>query len=115
MNYHLATKHFDVSDHLRKHMDRQFGKVKFMDLVQETEVILSVEKTRQLCEISVKGDGFHHLIKGETHDMYQSVDLVMGKVEIQLKKQKEAYKKTRSQQKRHRIIQELPKLEEDKG
>jgi putative sigma-54 modulation protein len=52
----------------------------------EAHVVLGLEKFRHLADVTIDSNG--HIIKGreENTDMYAAIDLVMDKIDIQLKK-----------------------------
>jgi putative sigma-54 modulation protein len=59
-------------------------------------VVLTVEKFRHICEISISADGFTINAHEETGDMYSAIDMALDKIEKQIKKNKEKFKKRRS-------------------
>jgi putative sigma-54 modulation protein len=83
-------KNVDVTDALRSHVAKKIGKLaRFVgepDVV--AEAVLTVEKDRQIVEVTVPLEG--RLLRGEesTDDMYASADLVIDKLERQLEKVK---------------------------
>ncbi len=58
----------------------------------EVHFVMSVEKIRHIAEVTINANGV--TIKGEesTGDMYSAIDLVMDKIERQVKKHKEKLK-----------------------
>ena len=59
-------------------------------------VVLTVEKFRHIAEISLSADGFMINAHEETSDMYSAIDMALDKLDKQIKKNKEKYKKSRS-------------------
>lgn len=82
-------KNVEVTPALRDHVTRKLSKLKkFFDHQSViATAVLSVEKERQIVEVTVPVDG-GLLLRGEeaTSDMYSSVDLVVDKLERQFTK-----------------------------
>ena len=58
-------------------------------------VVLSVEKFRHIAEINITGDRLNINGKEETNDMYSAIDMVLDKLEKQIKKNKEKIRSRR--------------------
>lgn len=89
MKFQFRGKNIQVTTALRKHVEKKLGKLtKYFDLPPEAIVTLTVEKERQRVEVTIPLNGY--LLRGEeeTQDMYSSVDLVVDKLEKQIKKYK---------------------------
>ncbi|MBD5641830.1 MAG: ribosome-associated translation inhibitor RaiA [Desulfovibrio sp.] len=89
MNLAFAFKNFDASDHLKKYARRRMEKLgrffgKSADL--ECDVIMTVDKYRNRCEVNVSGEGLHINATEVAQDMYAAIDLVVDKVESQIKR-----------------------------
>jgi len=90
MNISFAFKNFEASEHLKKYARRRmeklgrfFGKASGLEVV----VVLTVDKFRHRCEVTVTGEGLHINASEQTSDMYAAIDLVTDKVESQIKRQ----------------------------
>lgn len=96
MNISFTFKNFDPSDHLKDYAERRFEKIsKYMDYKYENadlQVTLTVEKFRHLAEVVLTGDNLHISAYTESEDMYSSIDLVLDKLEAQVKKMREKTK-----------------------
>ncbi len=92
-------KNFEVTDALKEHVTKKLGKMaKLFDPHPVTaHAVLSIEKERQIVEVTVPIDGL--LLRGEeaTPDMYASVDLVVEKLEKQYAKFKTRVRRRHSQ------------------
>ncbi len=85
-------KHMDVTPALRTYAETKVSKLtRYFDHVQEAQVVLSVERRKdlgkaQVVEVTVRGDGI--VLRGEeaSSDMYASVDLVVRKLKKQIEK-----------------------------
>ena len=98
MNISFAFKNFDASDHLKKYARRRMEKLgRFFGKSSglEVAVVLTVDKFRHRCEVTVSGEGLHINASEQTSDMYAAIDLVTDKVEAQIKKQVSRVKEQR--------------------
>lgn len=98
MNVNIAFKNFEASEHLKKYARRRmekvsrfFGKASGLDI----DVVLSVDKFRYRCEVTVTGEGLHFNAGEQNPDMYAAIDLVSDKVESQIKKKVSKVKEQR--------------------
>jgi putative sigma-54 modulation protein len=69
---------------------------KYLANPAKANVVLTVEKFRHIAEISISADGFMINAHEETSDMYSAIDMALDKLDKQIKKNKEKYKKSRS-------------------
>ena len=100
MNIAFAFKNFDASDHLKKYARRRMEKLgRFYGKAAglEVSVVLTVDKFRHRCEVTVSGEGLHINATEQTADMYAAIDLVSDKVEAQIKRQFSRVKEQRRQ------------------
>jgi putative sigma-54 modulation protein len=83
-------KNVEVTDALREHVVKKLGKLaRFIDHDDVVaEALLSVEKDRQMVEVTIPVEGRYLRGEESTPDMYASVDLVVDKLERQLEKVK---------------------------
>ncbi len=88
MDVIVRGKNVDVTEALKDHVTRKLSKMeKFFEHQDVTaHAMLTVEKERQIIEVTVPMDGL--LLRGEeaSPDMYASVDRVVNKLERQLTK-----------------------------
>ena len=93
MNISFAFKNFEASDHLKKYARRRMEKLgRFFGKSAglEVTVVLTVDKFRHRCEVTVVGEGLHINATEQTTDMYAAIDLVTDKVEAQRRKARSA-------------------------
>ncbi|MHC1701353.1 MAG: ribosome-associated translation inhibitor RaiA [Humidesulfovibrio sp.] len=98
MNISYAFKNFDPSDHLKEYAASRFEKMgKFIGDTMETElqINLAVEKFRHQAEVILTADSVHISAYEESEDMYSTIDLVLDKLESQLKRMRERHKERR--------------------
>ena len=95
MKVSVTFRKIDPSDHIKQYAEDKLNRLdKYLEASAEAHVVLSVEKFRHIADISLSADGLR--IKGveETEDMYSAIDMVMDKIEKQIKRQT-AKRKTR--------------------
>jgi len=98
MNISFNFKNFEPSPHLKEYAEARFDKLdKYLSESEESEVVvnLSVEKFRQIAEVVVSADYVHLSAYEESEDMYSTIDLVLDKMEAQLRKIREKIKDKR--------------------
>jgi len=118
MQTSVTFKNIDSSDHLKSFLQDKLNRLdKLLDNPAEANVVLSVEKFRHIAEISLIGDRLNIVGKEETNDMYSAIDMVLDKLETQLKKNKQKMKKKRSVSRKKNkgfdTLPDMPYLEED--
>ena len=91
MNIAFTFKNFEASDHLKKYARRRmekmghfFGKASGL----EVGVVLTVDKFRHRCEVTIAGEGLHLSASEQSSDMYAAIDVAAAKVVRQLRKYK---------------------------
>lgn len=98
MNITFTFKNFEPSDHLKDYAERRFEKIsKYIEDSQnmELQVNLSVEKHRHMAEVMLSGDYLHVSAYEESEDMYATIDLVLDKIEAQVRRMREKSKNRR--------------------
>lgn len=74
----------------REYVEDRMKKLnKYMDAPADVHVVLTVEKFRNVAEISVMNNGLNLIGKEESKDMHLAIDNAIEKIEKQLKKHKE--------------------------
>jgi len=81
-------KNLEVTDALKSYVDKKLGKLeKYFQNIKEATVVMSVQRGMHMVEVQLEGDGV--LLRGEERrgtDMYGSIDQVVEKLEIRVKK-----------------------------
>ena len=116
MQTSVTFKNLDPSDHLKSYVGDKLDRFdKFLDNPAEANVVLAVEKFRHIAEINISGDRLSINGKEETVDMYSAIDMVLDKLEKQIKKNKEKIRERRSASKsRNRsMLDEVSNLPEE--
>ena len=98
MNIAYTFKNFEPSEHLKKYAGRRFNKLaRFIPKSDNAEVhvAMTVDKFRHKIEVQFAGDNINISATEDSQDMYASVDMVLEKLEAQLKKHFEKIKEKR--------------------
>lgn len=89
MHTSVTFKNLEPSDHLRAYVSDKLNRFdKYLDNPAEANVVLSIEKFRHCAEITINGDRLVINGKEETNDMYPAIDMVLDKLESQIKRSK---------------------------
>jgi putative sigma-54 modulation protein len=98
MNMTFNFKNFEPSDHLREYAKGRFGKLaKYVpnpDNV-DIQVNLEVEKFRHRADVVLTGDNLRLSANEQSEDMYSTVDLLLDKIEAQVRRLRDKGKKGR--------------------
>jgi len=90
MQIAITFKNINSSDALKSKVQEKFDKLdKMLDSPSEANVVLSVEKIRQIVEVRFKSDRLQIHAKEESENMYSSIDAVTDKIKLQITKNKE--------------------------
>jgi putative sigma-54 modulation protein len=90
MQTSVTFKNLDPSDHLRDYVSDKLNRFdKYLYNPAEASVVLSVEKFRHIAEVNIIGDRLSINGKEETEDMYSAIDMVLDKLEKQIKRNKQ--------------------------
>jgi len=90
MQTSVTFKNLDPSDHLRDYVSEKLNRFdKYLYNPAEASVVLNVEKFRHIAEVNIVGDRLSINGKEETEDMYSAIDMVLDKLEKQIKKNKQ--------------------------
>lgn len=90
MQITITARGLELTPALRRYAERKLQKLKkYLNYITKAHVILSIEKHRQIAEVTLSVRDL--TIRGEecSSDLYSSIDLVMGKLERQILRHKE--------------------------
>ena len=97
MQTSVTFKNIDPSDTLGAYISNKLDRFdRFLDNPAEANVVLSVQKFRHIAEVNIVGDRMAINGKEETDDMYSAIDMVLDKLETQIKKNKAKLKSRRT-------------------
>jgi len=107
MNTSVRFKNLEPSDALKSYVSEKLDRMeKYFNGPAEANVVLSIEKFRHSAEINIMGDRLMINGKEETGEMYSAIDMVLDKLEGQIKKSKQKGRKYRSKEKTGAMISE---------
>ncbi len=116
MQTSVTFKNLDPSENLKTYVGEKLNRFdKFLDNPAEANVVLLVEKFRHIAEINISGDRLSINGKEETGDMYSAIDMVLDKLEKQIKKNKQKIRDHRGSQnqKAKRVSQDMGTAEDE--
>lgn len=97
MQTSVTFKNLDPSDHLKSYVTEKLNRFdKLLDNPAEAGVVLIVEKHRHIAEVNITGDRMNVNGKEETGDMYSAIDMVLDKLEKQIKRSKQKIRERRA-------------------
>ena len=97
MQTSVTFKNLPSSEHLKSYVSEKLDRFdRLLDNPAEASVVLSVEKFRHIAEINIVGDRLNIIGKEEINDMYSAIDMVLDKLEKQIKKGKQKTRERRS-------------------
>lgn len=90
MQINITGHHVDLTESLQNYVESKFEKLeRHFDNMTNVHVILSVEKLRQKAEATIHISGADLYADSEEEDMYTAIDLLVDKLDRQVKKHKE--------------------------
>ncbi len=93
MHVTVTFRHLDSSDALRRYAEEKTERlVKYLIEPAEVHWVLSVEKIRHIADVTIVTNGVTIKAQEDTEDMYSAIDLVIDKLEKQVKRYKERLK-----------------------
>jgi putative sigma-54 modulation protein len=97
MQTSVTFKNLDPSETLKAYVCDKLNRFdKYLYNPAEASVVLSVEKFRHIAEVNLIGDRLNIIGKEETDDMYSAIDMVLDKLEKQIKKYKQKVRERRT-------------------
>jgi putative sigma-54 modulation protein len=90
----ITGRHTSVTDAMKRQANEKLGKLeRHNDMLTRAEIVMNIEGERHLVEcIAHTKVGGRVVGKAEHSDMYAAIDLLLDKMDHQLKKQKEKVK-----------------------
>ena len=86
MQVHFTFRNVESSEGIKAYATQKISRMqKYLRAPLEADVILSKERHNQIVELSVRADGERYAGHHESEDMYASIDLVVDKVDRQVR------------------------------
>ncbi|MGQ9688579.1 MAG: ribosome hibernation-promoting factor, HPF/YfiA family [Desulfobaccales bacterium] len=101
MQVSVTFRQLEPSEALKSYVTDRLKKFKrYLEGPLEAHVVLGLEKFRNLADITIYSNG--RVIKGreENTDMYAAIDLVVDKIDMQLRKQRERLREVKADRSR---------------
>lgn len=90
MNINLTGHQVEITEALRQFVNDKFEKInRHFDRITKISVVLEIEKLFQVAEATIHVPGGDIHAKAEAEDLYSAIDLLIDKLERQLKKHKD--------------------------
>ena len=110
MQITITARHFELTDPIKDYADSAMrGLKRYFDNIIVAEMILRVEKNRNIAELNLSVKKVNFVAKAHEQDMYTAIDSVIRKIERQIKKQVGKMKQHHSNDKV--ALKELEKVE----
>ncbi len=92
MNISITGRHLEVTPSLKEYVQKKVEKVKYyFEHIINVHVILEVRKLMHCAEVTILSDEKTFFCEVSSNDMYESIDLLFGKIERQIRRNKEKY------------------------
>lgn len=91
MKFHIRGRNVEVTDALRTYAEKKIGRLeKYFEVpfVSEVFITLSVNKSIHAVEVTIPMTGVTLRAEEKSNDMYASIDMVIDKLERQIRKHK---------------------------
>lgn len=90
MKVHITSRHEQLTDGLRTHIEDKIQRVeRYLGKIKEAHVVLNFERKLHICEATLSAKSLKLSAKASSHDMYQSIDASLQRLEKQAHKQKD--------------------------
>ena len=94
MQVSVTFRNMEPKEILREYVQEKMAKLKkFLDHPLEANVVLAVEKHRHMVEVTLAANRTTVNAQEETEDMFSAIDLVVDKLERQIRKTKDKIKR----------------------
>lgn len=94
MNITITFRHMEGTDAAKRFADEKVSKLqKFLRQAMTAQVTLSVEGLEHVAEVAIQSGSAHFHASERSQDMYASIDMVIDKLERQIRAAKEQAKK----------------------
>lgn len=90
MKVHITSRNEQLTEGLRTHIEDKIQRVeRYLGKIKEAHVVLNFERKLHICEVILTAKGLKLSAKASSHDMYQSIDVALQRLEKQAHKQKD--------------------------
>jgi putative sigma-54 modulation protein len=86
MNISITFRHMDSSDAIKRYAGDKLAKLqRFLRQPMSGKVTVSIDRLKHIVEARISSGGEHLEAHEQSHDMYSAIDLVMDKLERQIR------------------------------
>lgn len=97
MDTHMTFRHMEATDAIKDYTENKLEKIKkYVQQPQDIHVVFSKERFQYFIEINLSGNGLDLHAEDRNEDLYAAIDLVMDKVEKQLRRLRDKQKNKKS-------------------
>ncbi len=97
MQVSVTFRHMEADERAKAYVRSKVQRLqKYMENPREVHVVLSAEKFRHIAEITITGDGMTLNSQGKNSDLYAAIDLMLDKIERQIRERREKGRRKRS-------------------
>lgn len=90
MQVRITGRNIQLTEAMKNYVHKKIKRLeKYLDEPIDIQVVLSVEKFRQIAEVNISSKSGSFYGSEESHDIYASIDMVMDKLEEQVRRRKE--------------------------
>ena len=94
MNIAITFRHIEPSESVKKYAQEKIAKLqKFLRQPMQANVTIDMEKLEHRVEVRISSGSEHYHGKEQSEDMYASIDVVVDKVERQIRSGREVTRK----------------------
>jgi putative sigma-54 modulation protein len=94
MNIAITFRHIEPSEPVKKYAQEKIAKLqKFLRQPMQANVTLDMERIEHRVEVRISSGSEHYHGKEQSEDMYASIDVVVDKIERQIRSGKEVTRK----------------------
>ena len=91
MNISITFRHMEPSEAIKRYASEKVAKIqKFLRQPMTAKVTLSIDRLKRVAEVRISSGGEHIEAKESSDDLYASIDVVLGKLERQIRASKGA-------------------------
>lgn len=92
MKVNITSRHEQLTEGLRDHIEDKMKRVeRYLGKIKEAHVVLNFERKLHVCEVTLSAKNLKLSAKALSHDMYQSIDAALLRLEKQAHKQKDKW------------------------
>ncbi len=98
MQISVSFRNVDPSDHLKSYAETRMARFKkYMEEPVEIHLVLSIQKFRHTADVTISANGVKIKAQEETGDLYSAIDMVLDKIEKQIKRHREKIKEHKAE------------------